>query len=168
VFAYSLVRAVEQRKQELSQKFRNEDQLTQQEQIQLYFFRQRGAIYLLVAAVSGCLETILGQPIANLFLLSFGPHISPLKAMVLWQNVVIATIPLCQQLAIAFDGGLKVETISGAIQNFQSLVAATVQSNAEQYKEFAKKVVGVHIYPKAKQTKQKAKTHTGKGSSAGK
>ena len=63
--------------------------------------------------------------------------------------MVAATVPLCQQLNDAFDEGLKVEKIGPAVEKFQSLVAATVDANADQYREFARKVVGVETYSKA-------------------
>ena len=149
VFAYSLVRTVEARKHELFEKSRAGASLTRQEELQLSFFRQRGATYLLVDAIASCLETILGHPIPNVFLLSFGADCSPRKGEEIWKRVVAATVPLCQQLNDAFDEGLKVEKIGPAVEKFQSLVAATVDANADQYREFARKVVGVETYSKA-------------------
>jgi hypothetical protein len=149
VFAYSLVRAAEERKHELFDKTRTGSALTRQEELQLSFYRQRGATYLLVWAVASCLETIFGRPIPNTFLLSFAADCSPKKGEEMWRKVVSATVPFCHQLTEAFDEGLKAEKVEPAVEKFQSLVAATVEVNSDQYKEFARKVVGVESYPRA-------------------
>jgi hypothetical protein len=68
VSTFSLLKCVEQIKLSLVQKSR-QDVLTSLEEEQLAFFRQRGAIYLVVAAIAACLETFLGQKYPTYFTL---------------------------------------------------------------------------------------------------
>ncbi len=143
VFAYSLLRAVEARKLRLVEKSRRgENSLTSLEHRELEFFRHRGATYLLVSAISSCLEIFLSKQLPNIFRLSFGESCSASKAQEYWGIVVEATAPLCQHLEEAFTDGLKnTERINKAIQTFQSLVQATADANSRKYKEFASKVI---------------------------
>lgn len=60
VFAYSLLRAVEEKKAQLLVKSKNSPaDLTDSETRQLAFFRRRGGTFLLATAISSCLEIIL-------------------------------------------------------------------------------------------------------------
>lgn len=144
VFAYSLLRAVEDCKKSLVDKFRkNYQNMTQQETDLLEYFRHRGSTYLLVAAIAASLETILSHKITNAFRLSFGEKISPHNGSKLWADIVNVTSPFCQQLSAAFSDGLKnMEKVSNAQTLFRSLVQATVVSNRELFDRFAKNVVG--------------------------
>ncbi len=66
VFAYKLLRTVESRKFDLAAKGRDApDDLTQSENQQLQFFRNRGATLLACAGVSACLEIILDRKIQS-------------------------------------------------------------------------------------------------------
>lgn len=81
VFAYSLLRTVENRKFELAAKSKgSNDDLTQSESQQLQYFRSRGAILLACAGVSSCLEIIFSKKIRSLWRLSFGDRVSPERA----------------------------------------------------------------------------------------
>ena len=142
VFTYSLLKCVEHIKLELVQKSRKTDELTTLEEAQLKFFRERGAIYLFVAAVSSCVETFLQRRIPNLFALGFKKNRSPDDAMEAWMPVVKTIVPLCNQLSDALADGLKNSAnVSASINKFKSLVAVTALSNSESYKEFARGVV---------------------------
>ena len=142
VLAYSLLRAVEAKKLGLVEKSRrNESSLTQEEQKQLQFFRQRGSTYLLAAAIAGCLETFLDRRISNRFRISFGRVIGPKTAQQEWAKVVDRTAPFCICLEEALKTGLKsVEKVNTAIQTFQSLVVSTKEANAPAYKAFASRI----------------------------
>ena len=73
VFAYSLLRAVEQAKQTVVAKSRTEGgALTAQEAALLTFFRHRGSTYLLASAIASCLETFVGRRISSATRVSFG------------------------------------------------------------------------------------------------
>ncbi len=143
VFAYSLIRAIEEKKTSLIEKSgKTESGLTQLELRQLNFFRNRGATYLFASALAACIETFMDRRISNLFRLSFGDSCSPRKAQSHWTILVEATSPLCQHLEGAFTDGLKnIERVKNAIDTFQNLVAATSEANAKKYSEFAQKII---------------------------
>jgi len=143
VFAYSLLRSVEAKKMRLVEKTRRSDaSMTVAEKDQTAFFRHRGSTFLLTAAISGCLETVLLRSIPNLFRLSFGESISPKEAQAIWDDIVETVTPFCMQLQGALTDGLKSkERVNEAIQRFQSLVLATVEVNRDRYKAFASKII---------------------------
>lgn len=142
VFAYSLLRAVEDRKKSMVDKFKKSpDSMTQQESDLLEYFRHRGSTYLLVSAIAKSLETILGHKISNVFRLSFGDRTSPSEGLRLWAHIVDATSPFCQQLSEAFSGGFKnTEKVNGAQNTFRSLVQATVAVNKAVFEQFSRTV----------------------------
>lgn len=140
IFAYSLLKAVEKKKLDLWNKSRN-NSLIQVERTQLDFFRKRGSTFLMASAIARCLEIFLSKPIPNSFSVAFKSNLSPDEAASKWTSIVeIAsafTAPLIEGLS---DGFKTRETVDGAIQHFQSLVAATKEANARIYLEFAKQV----------------------------
>lgn len=141
VFAFSLLRAVEQKKLTLTQRSKSNSALTRTEDKQLSFFRKRGSIYLLVSAVAACIETFLGKKVSNLYRLSFGERVSPKDAQRIWSDIVDLTAPLAIHLEEALNDGLKSsERTDTAIAKFQSLVEATAAANASQFKNFKSKV----------------------------
>jgi hypothetical protein len=143
VFAFGLLRAVEAKKLILMTKAKNSaSALTSAEERQLTFFRKRGSIYLLVSAISSCLETFLGRKVPNLFRLSFGDRVSPKESQKLWNEIVEVTAPLCAQLDEALNDGLKSATsVTAAISKFQGLVEVTADSNASKFKSFKARLV---------------------------
>jgi hypothetical protein len=143
VFVYSLLRAVEECKKALVDKYKkNPESLTQQETDLLEYFRHRGSTYLFVAAVASSLETILGHKITNIFRLSFGDGMSPRDGQRCWARIVNVTSPFCQQLSEAFSDGLThVENVGSAQSMFRSLVQATVSMNKSGFDQFSKQVV---------------------------
>lgn len=143
VFAYSLLRAVENQKKRLVDKHKqNPDSLTDQESQLLDYFRHRGSTYLLVSAIASSLEAIMGHKISNVFRLSFGEGVSPKEGAEIWSKIVEVTSPFCAQLSEAFSDGLKnTEKVNSAQRTFVSLVQATVSVNKAVFDKFAKKVV---------------------------
>ncbi|MFD0929483.1 AIPR family protein [Methylophilus glucosoxydans] len=143
VFAYSLVRAVEQRKVELIEKEKKSPQtLTTDEENQIKFFRKRGSNFLLVSAISSCLETFTNRKISNLFRISFGEKKSPKEAQKLWSDLIDVTIPLCNQLDEALNDGLKnTKLVENVISKFRGLISVTAKSNAAIFKSFSKNIV---------------------------
>lgn len=140
VFSYSLLRCIESRKLDLIAKSKTGEELTDIENRELQYFRQRGATYLLVSAISSCLETIIGKRISNVTRISFG-KISPAKAETLWAPIVSICAAFCPHLEDGINGGLNNrERIKKALGVFQSLVSATAASNAAAFKAFASKI----------------------------
>lgn len=142
VFVYGLLRAVEEKKRDLVSRSKMTVGLTSQEEELLEYFRHRGSTYLLVSAVSSCLEAFVGKKVANTSRISFGPKVSPKQAMQAWKEVVDIISPFTQQLLEALNDGLKnAEKVQRAIAVFRSLVQATSGANAEVYKKFAKQII---------------------------
>jgi hypothetical protein len=138
VFAFSLLRAVEQKKRELI----NVEARTAQEDTQLIFFRKRGSTFLFCAAIAACVETFLGRATPNSFRLSFG-SISPEDAIVLWNPIIDTVVPFAAHLGPAVQDGLRNrQEIGRAIATFQSLVESTKAANTTVFEKFRKKVVG--------------------------
>ncbi|ACA99458.1 MULTISPECIES: AIPR family protein [Cyanophyceae] len=134
VCTYSLVKAIETKKEELIKK----QELTTIQSNVLSFFRKRGSIYLFTYAISSCLEVFLDRKIPDLFSVSFGKKCSPIQARENWNLVIDKLLPFCTQLNTALDNSLKnIGEIEAAINNLRSLVAATRDSNQEIYSEFA-------------------------------
>ncbi|NSW83899.1 MAG: AIPR family protein [Syntrophothermus sp.] len=141
VFVYSLLRCIEDKKLKLREKEQNGFQLTELEKQQLDFLRNRGATFVLVAAVAKCLETVLGRAIPNLFSLSFNTRISPREATELWVPIIDATIPFCHCLNDAVKNGLKsTEKVTSSIMTFRNMVEATKMANSEVYRNFCSRV----------------------------
>lgn len=140
VLAYSLLRCIEARKASLVAISKSSNGLTDAEQKELEYFRQRGSTYMLASAVSGCLETILNRKINKLSRLNFG-KLSPSEAVKVWEPIIGVCASFCPQLLDAFSDGLKNrERIKRTLGVFQSLVQATAQANAVTFKTFADRV----------------------------
>lgn len=129
VCAYSLVKAITEKKQQISTKA----SLTKVDEDILAFFRQRGSIYLFTSAIAACTEVFLGRQVPNRFRIAFG-NMSPSEAKQTWSSVVETTLPLCIHLNDALAGGLKNTTdIEKAISSFRALVSAVSMSQPELY-----------------------------------
>ena len=143
VFAFALLRAVEAKKVELVEKSRkNENNITSSESRQLEFFRRRGSIPLLTAAIAACLEIVLDKKIPNLSRLSFGATTSPKTAIKNWSDIIGVMAPFTNQLASAFEPGLRnAQAVRAALEVFSSLVESTAESNRPIFSAFKDKVV---------------------------
>lgn len=139
IFCYSLLRALEGAKKRISDM--PESDRTEAQQRHMQFFRRRGSIHIMVAAVSGSIESFLGRPIPDRAALHFEKNVSPATAMTLWQPIVDSALPFSAQLIDATDTGLKnPETVSRALEAFQGMIEATAEANQEKYESFAKTV----------------------------
>lgn len=139
IFAYSLMRCIENKKIALTKK----EKLSKMEEGQLSYFRKRGSIPLLCSAISECLEVFLDRSVPNLFRLSFGGSVSPSQAEDIWEPVVNVCLSLSTQLYPALeDGGLKsVSKVKECIANFTQLISATGEMNKPVYEAFEQKIV---------------------------
>jgi len=123
VFAYSLLRAIENEKNLL--RAQEGGPLTETDRAKLTFYRKRGSVFLLAGAAGECLETIVGAPISNKFKVSLGNQMSPDKAIALWKPVVTALSGLHSYLEKALNDGLKnQETVGETLKSFSQLVAS--------------------------------------------
>jgi hypothetical protein len=143
VFCHSLLRAIEAKKVALINKSKTvESEMTESETRQLSFFRRRGATFLLVTAIAYSLEPILGKKIPNLFRLSFGIKISPLRAQQIWAEIVDAYVPLCSNLEEAFTTGLQnQEKLKSAVTKFASLVEVMAGNMKVLHKKFSNTII---------------------------
>lgn len=125
IFAYSLLRAIENEKNILRQKEAgDETNLTSAEKEKLSFYRKRGSVFLLAGAISECLETILDKVIPNKFRLNFSEKTSPEEAAKFWAPTVQALSGLHAYLEPAFSDGLKnQEKVQETTKKFSQLVA---------------------------------------------
>ncbi len=140
VITYSLQKAVEEIKRDLSQL--PEDGRTTAQQKHLSYLRRRGSITLLVAAVAESLETVSGRVIPNRTALKFVDNCAPKTAVERWRPLVQAVLPFVNQLSSATDNDLKNnERVRDALEKFQSMVEATVESNEKIYSQFSNYLV---------------------------
>ncbi len=135
VLTYSLQKAIEEIKRELTQLA--ETGRTQAQQKHLAFLRGRGSIMLLVAAVAESLETVSGSVIPDRTELKFKDNCTPSEAAARWRPLVQALLPFVNQLSSAVNNDLKnYEKVKDALENFQSMVESTVESNQQIYAQF--------------------------------
>jgi hypothetical protein len=141
IFAYSLVRAIEAVKLNLTTQFKNDGTLPEDRNDQLFFLNKRGSIFLMTAAASKCLEIFLGRSLPNKFRISFSQKTSPAAASQHWSPIIDTIIPFAPQLRPAVDTSLSLESARGVLETFTQLVRATSAGNAATYRNFADKVV---------------------------
>lgn len=140
VCAYSLIRAVENKKKDILDKSLKSS-LTSHEEEYLNYFRQRGSTFLLASAIVGCLEIFLSRKIPSIYRISFGSSTSPKQAEKNWSSVIDVTLPFCMQLNKGLAGGLKnAATVKDVSNTFRSLVQATSMQNKPVFDEFSSKI----------------------------
>jgi hypothetical protein len=138
IFAYSLLKTIENYKLELSQK----SDCTTSEESSLKFLRSRGAIVLLMSAVSSSLEEILGKKIVNLFQLYFNDSTLSIEDCCrLWFPIVKMCLSFANQLQGGLADGIKNQTnVQSALDAFKQLIAAVRLPNETTLDAFAVKV----------------------------
>ena len=140
IFVYSLLKSIEEVKSELRDKS-TRGELTGIQKNEFDFLRNRGATYLLHAAIAHSIETIIDQPAADKFRISFTRDVSPSAAMNLWKPIVEATIPFYATLVPGVGGSIQKKTeVDAAIGIFHSMIEATKRSNDGIFKEFTRKI----------------------------
>jgi AIPR protein len=138
VFAYSLFKAVGNKKLELVGKQKDEIDLTRTEIDQSQFFEKKGSILLVCAAIADCLEGVLGHAIPNKFRLSFGPKVSPSEAEGYWSELCTPLFPLIGNLDAAFSADrITTELTKKAIPQFRNVVQSIARPNKETFQQFA-------------------------------
>lgn len=137
VFSYSLLRAVEERKQQLSK----DENLTSQQAKALSFFRNRGATFLLASAISASLEIVLDKPVHDKFSMVFRENKSPQEAIKIWEPIVNISSAFSERLTGGLEGGLNnAERVKRAISDFTSFMEATSVPNSTIYSAFSSNV----------------------------
>jgi len=136
VFAYSLLRAVESAKSNLVEKSRGTNPLPKSEVMQLEFFRSPGATFVLVAAISDSLETVLARALTNRFSLSFGKTMSPNIAQQRWGQLIVTMLPFANRLH-APASKTSAQTLEERLNEFTSLVESTSGANMGLFQKFS-------------------------------
>ncbi|MDJ0418874.1 MULTISPECIES: AIPR family protein [Rhodococcus] len=139
VLCYSLLKEIENQKAELN--LVPEDKRTKPQRARAEFFRSRGGIHLLAAAIGNCIETLLDKPVPNLFLLQFKDNPSPYTAMSHWRPIVQTCAAFTSQLRPATDLGIKsADRVSEAVSTFGSMIEATRDNIESSFIQFADQV----------------------------
>jgi hypothetical protein len=138
-FCYSLLDQINDRKFRLTQKEKKDKlSLTQIENASLAFLGKKGASYLLVYAISQCMETIIGKSIPNKFDLHFAQNVSPANASKIWTPIVDMMLPLSNQLESSFSRGrISNENVQKTVPNFTGVVASLASLQRQTFDEFA-------------------------------
>ena len=135
VFCYSLLRALEAAKKRLGDI--GESDRTEAQQRHTQFFRRRGSIAVMVAAISKSIELFLDRPVPDRTALQFRDNCSPKDAIGRWQPIIESALSFSNQLVEATDLGLKnSDTVSSALEKFQGMIEATVDANRARYTAF--------------------------------
>ena len=146
VYATSLVRAINELKTGLREK--QERKLVEQEVFD--FLSQRGAPFLLTAAIGRCQEIVLDLAVPNPFALSFGDLVSPAVAEENWAPVVASLVAFHGTLADAAKSG-KIRsnhTREQALNDFRQAVYANAANLSETvFKGFRPVVVVANPQP---------------------
>ncbi|MGC2374094.1 MAG: hypothetical protein WA484_09495 [Solirubrobacteraceae bacterium] len=92
-------------------------------------------------ALSKSIELFLARPVPDRTVLRFKANCSPKDAAERWQPIVESALSFSSQLIDATDLGLKnSDTVAAALEKFQGMIEATVDTNRERYAEFGKLV----------------------------
>ncbi len=140
VFAYSLYKAVENKKKYLVDKSKGKANLSELEVQLLDYFRNRGSIVLLTSAIAACVSIFLSRNAQNIQRFSFG-HISPKEAEKVWIDVLNKVSPFCKQLTSTLNDGINnSKKVEEAISQFKSFVQVVLQTNPNMYDDFKNKI----------------------------
>lgn len=141
ILAFSLLKAIEQKKWELIDKEKS-GKATENEIKQLAFFRNRGSIILTASAVARSIDILIDSSIPNPLRITFKTNISLNKAIQKWLPIINALSPLVEHLQSGFSDGLNNRTaVDKAINDFTGMVAATKLANKTIYSAFSKDLI---------------------------
>ncbi len=136
VLVFSLLRGVEDAKRRLLAV--PEEDRTQSQADQIDFFRKRGSLFVLVAAIAASVETYLNRAVPDAFALRFRDNPSPQRAMGFWRPIVDSVLPFANMLEPGLDQGLRNrERVAEVQKTFGSLVEATKSANSAVFDAFA-------------------------------
>ena len=141
IFVYSLHQVISKTKRDLMSKSRNGVTLTEDENNILKFLRMRGALFMLVAALGECIETVLDRPIPSKFLLHFENRLPLPSCETAWSFIIDSMFAFCEVLSPPLENSLRSnEEINTAIAEFKMRVRATRKPLQEVYRDFANQV----------------------------
>jgi hypothetical protein len=139
VFVYSILDALNKKRLDLMQIGRtNAGALPDQQRKQSVFLDKRGASYLLVAAISSSIETILGKAIPNKFEVEFSENLSPEQAAMKWGDILDIFLALSQQLDDCFvRNRVANEKLKESVSRFSGIVSSLAASYGPIFKAFS-------------------------------
>jgi hypothetical protein len=138
VFCFSLLRAVERRKNALTSRSRREEALTVAEQAELSFFRLKGAQFFVQFAIGQCIELFIGKAVPNKFKLTLRNNNANSEA---WGPILDVVFAFSETL-IEFvrEGQKSDERAKAGASTLRQLLQATASSNQTTYQEFAQNI----------------------------
>ncbi|UJW32338.1 AIPR family protein [Saccharothrix sp. AJ9571] len=139
VFCFSLIRSIEEAKQEIVDVA--DGDRTQLQKNAMSYFRKRGSIPVLASAIAQSIESIVDRAIPNRFGIRFADNCSPREASIRWKPVVTTCLPFSATLEGACDRDLyNGEKVRACLATFGQLIAATASANRQIYQTFAEMV----------------------------
>ncbi len=134
IFVYSLGRAIDEYKINLNNK---KEQRTEIENEELAFLSKRGSKMLLIAAVSTCMESLLGKKILDSWKLAFKNNTNFEKLVENWSTVLNVLLPFHSTLEPAIVDGLKSkESTQNATKQLRAMLTSFSMMYAKQLKPF--------------------------------
>ncbi|HNP19717.1 MAG TPA: AIPR family protein [Fulvivirga sp.] len=136
--AYTLVKSIEELKQELVAK--GETRTSEEESI-LDYLRSRGSIILLASSIADSLEIILDKRVINRFDIKFIKNLKLNEAIFEWRKIVEIGSAFIPQLAEGLQDGIKnKDKVNAAISTFKSLISAVKTVNKRVFDDFSSNV----------------------------
>lgn len=126
IFTYSLSRAIDKYKLDLMSK---KDERKETEELQYTYLTKRGAKMLLIATVSKCMESIIGDKIRDIWSLKYIDNTDFDQTVCNWMEIIKVILPVAaNELGGVLANGLKSkETSEKSVSTVASLLA-TVQT----------------------------------------
>lgn len=148
VLVFSLLKAIDDAKQSIM--VIPENNRTEAQKRHAEFFRSRGSNMIFLAALGGCIETILDRPVTDRMQLVFNDNLSPAAAQNIWQPIVETLIAFSKNLSSATDQGLKSqEKVAEAIESFSSMVEATRAANVTPFETVSQRITSLPVGDKS-------------------
>ena len=141
LFAYSLLKSINEAKEEL--RYLGDSGRTETQQRQWDALRLRGAPFLMSSAIAASLEVVLSRPIPDRFQLCFLDPLDINQAVVKWRDLLKTSLPFASRLTPALSqSNLKNRTnVNQAIDTFVDILTSVEDSHSETFKRFSECVV---------------------------
>jgi hypothetical protein len=137
IYIYTLLKAIEEYKLCLVFK----ENRTQNEENTLALLRSRGAIILLITAISASIEELIGKKISNKFHLEFRANLSIEDGKSAWEPIIKIALSFSTHLKSGLTDGIKnQEKIKATIEGFKQFVSAVRSPNEVALNDFAGKL----------------------------
>jgi len=137
VFAYSLFRKVQDRKDAL--KALDEDEATPAQLDEKDFLRERGSVFAICYAISESLDSIVGRKIPDRFDLRFKDNPSPEEAKIYWEEVVKYACAFYEFYKNHFSGQLNSRSQADDIAS--ELRPRIRMADEDQFSKFSEKLL---------------------------